>query len=397
MKKALLSVLAVFCAMSINAENSVGIKAIKVAKGTTSATLQIEVNNDYKFSRIQFDVLLPAGITPKMNTSGTTIHTQCIKVLKNERTYDDDEEDAFAVAKGNSYITVAGNKVVRFNGAGVVNIAPGTGAILSMDVVLDAGLAEGVYPIIINRVKLNNTANVGTPDAEGRDFASYIVVGDPKDAALALKGEIPSSVNTYLASEEGIGSLDLSAVTAFHGEFAYTVGKAVTAPSVTADVKVVAGLNGGQYGSLCSPVALPGVKCYKFTTAADGIATFTKVDDVPANEVVIIDAAVNAKVAGASLVSVANGTADAGRLYVAPDGSELRRAKNSVTVPALRGTWDIAGGSNLRIALDTPTGIKMIGTANEVFGNTYDLQGRQVENAQNGVYVVNGKKQFVKP
>ncbi|MDO4212109.1 MAG: hypothetical protein Q4D23_10465 [Bacteroidales bacterium] len=332
-----------------------------------------------------------------MNTSGTTIHTQCIKVLKNERTYDDDEEDAFAVAKGNSYITVAGNKVVRFNGAGVVNIAPGTGAILSMDVVLDAGLAEGVYPIIINRVKLNNTANVGTPDAEGRDFASYIVVGDPKDAALALKGEIPSSVNTYLASEEGIGSLDLSAVTAFHGEFAYTVGKAVTAPSVTADVKVVAGLNGGQYGSLCSPVALPGVKCYKFTTAADGIATFTKVDDVPANEVVIIDAAVNAKVAGASLVSVANGTADAGRLYVAPDGSELRRAKNSVTVPALRGTWDIAGGSNLRIALDTPTGIKMIGTANEVFGNTYDLQGRQVENAQNGVYVVNGKKQFVKP
>lgn len=74
----------------------------------------------------------------------------------------------------------------------------------------------------------------------------------------------------------------------------------------------------------------------------------------------------------------------------------MHSVKSTATIPALRGYWPLSGSSNLRIAIETPTGIQYIGTADEVFGNTYDLQGRQVQEAHNGVFVVNGKKQFVK-
>lgn len=389
MKKVILTCLAAFSIISANAENVLAIVPTKVTPGT-EATLAVNMNNEFQVYTIGIEITLPKGMTFKGGgrngdawTNGTTT------ILNAERT-----EYAFDAAnKGNIIKNADGTQTLRLGCTGSDYVDGESGKLFDVKIVVDASVAPGVYPIVAEGVEIYDQSVHGV---SLESHTSYIVVGDPTDATLALSGIVPSFVNEALASETAIANLDLSGATALNGEVAYTVGRALTVPAVPADVKVVAGLNGGTYGSLCSPVALPGVKCYTFTSAADGIATFTEVDNVPANEVVIIDAAVNAKVAGASLVSVANGTADAGRLYVAPDGSELRRAKNSVTVPALRGTWDIAGGSNLRIALDTPTGIKMIGTANEVFGNTYDLQGRQVENAQNGVYVVNGKKQFVK-
>lgn len=250
----------------------------------------------------------------------------------------------------------------------------------------------GIYPVILEHVLVGGAVNTTT------DFVtSYVKVGDASAASFAPKGVLSSAVNEALATETAISSLDLSEVTAINGDFTYTVGRAVTAPtSATADVKVEASCPAGGYASLCSPVELPNVKCYKFSSVNGNVVTFTETTGVPANEPVIIDAAVSETVSGADLATVTNTTASVGSFYVAPDGTELRRAANTPKVPALRGVWNAGAGSNLRIAFETPTGIKMIGTADEVFGNSYDLQGRQVENAKNGVYVVNGKKQFVK-
>lgn len=383
MKKIIFSVLSAFCMLSASAQSEFCMMPVH-ADSEDEAALCFYMDTDFYIQGMQFNVLLPKGVTITTNKSGK---------IKEGISYD--FEGAAAAADWTPVVEskmVGDQQQVNFaiGATGGSKIPAGKGHVFTIYTDTDE-MEAGVYPVEINVKKFSN----GVDKAVIAEYTSYIVIDEGKGVFVA-KNVLGNVVNEFLVTDANVTGLDLSAVTAVNGEFAYTVGKAVTAPAITADVKVVAGLNGGQYGSLCSPVALPGVKCYKFTTAADGIATFTEVDDVPANEVVIIDAAVEATVTGATLASVANGTADAGRLYVAPDGSELRRAKNSVTVPALRGTWDIAGGSNLRIALDTPTGIKMIGTANEVFGNTYDLQGRQVENAQNGVYVVNGKKQFVK-
>lgn len=399
MKKFFISAIAVFSALSMSAqERSLVVAPCAVQPGETEFSLNIEaVNEDFDINTITIDIYLPDGFSyigeedegEMSYDMGTTAMMGSRWTASNfnggmwsMNVNHDTEADA-------DYLRITG---FAKSGKYAKN-APGT--LFTVPVNVANTVAPGVYPIRVNVVTLvnNKTEKKGI---QKKNFYSYVIVGDVEKATVALQGEVSSIVTNALAEEDNVTAVDLSAVTAINGEFAYTVGRAVTAPALTADVKVVAGLNGGTYGSLCSPVALPGVKCYKFTGASGDVATFTEVDNVPANEVVIIDAAVDATVTGATLASVENGNAAAGCLYVAPNGSELRRAKNAVTVPALRGTWDIAGGSNLRIALDTPTGIKMIGTAEEVLGNTYDLQGRQVENAQNGVYVVNGKKQFVK-
>lgn len=398
MKKMFMMAMA-FCAMQVSMadnENLLQVLPLHIAVNQEvnydedDALLKVYLNSESVGSGVEFDIYIPDVLD--FDPEDINLESEVVPYKgKNPRyhtTYQAVYADKYQDKPG--YTRIA----YKIYDSTLHDFSAAEGVVCSFNVGT-TNATPGVYPVYLGKQDILDKESAHIGSNFGAMTAGYIVVGEPTAAELKLTDIVPSKVNEALEKETAISSLDLSGVTKLNG-FSYTVGKAVTAPAITADVKVVAGLNGGQYGSLCSPVALPGVKCYKFTTAADGIATFTEVDDVPANEVVIIDAAVNAKVAGASLVSVANGTADAGRLYVAPDGSELRRAKNSVTVPALRGTWDIAGGSNLRIALDTPTGIKMIGTANEVFGNTYDLQGRQVENAQNGVYVVNGKKQFVK-
>lgn len=264
-------------------------------------------------------------------------------------------------------------------------------------VVATGPATDAIVPVVLKKGKIAAVDEDGEAvNTTTEQAASYIKVGNPTNVTYAPEGVLTEALNEALVNEPAITTLDLSKVTGVVGDFAYTVGRAVTAPStaVKANVKVAA-TTAGDYMSLKSPVALPGVACYTYNKVEGDVAYFVEAANVPADETVIVAGNVEETVANATLVSVANGSATSG-CYISNDGKELRRVNGTVKVPALRGTFDIPAGSNLRIALETPTGIKMIGTADEVFGNTYDLQGRQVENAHNGVYVVNGKKQFVK-
>lgn len=421
MKKIAIFAIAACMGLAANAENSLNILPCKVMPGTTSTYMYMALNNEYSVASISFDLYLPAGVRVWTNSEGKLTDTS-ISALESRNSYsyydEEEEEDvkvtSFADLYKNFQTDTNGVEYFSVAGGGQKNCKGNSGNMFQIRLKVADDAVPGVYPVYI---KKGNMIDAMAEHDIWFECVSYIVIGDPTDQTLALEGNVPSFVSecltsgkvnvsagknqpTNLADFAGISTLNLSKVAAIDGGFTYKVGQAVVAPtaSVEADVKVVAPLPGaGKYGSLNSPIALPDVKCYTYSKVEGNTVVFAETTGVPANETVIIDADVDATVAGATLASVANTTATAGAYYIAPDGSELRKATNTPKIPALRGVWNLGGGgSNLRIALDTPTGIKMIGTADEVFGNTYDLQGRQVQNTQNGVYVVNGKKQFVK-
>lgn len=249
-------------------------------------------------------------------------------------------------------------------------------------------IAPGVYPIYLENIELTDQASkIKLPIAS---TTSYVVIGEPTEANVKLEGMVPSWVNTALAEQSGIAKLDLSAVTAVNGEFTYVDGRAVVGTSATADVKYVG--NKANYYSVNVPFtgAATG-EFYELKSVDENYAVFTTASTVKAGETYLAkgEVALTANAAVATIENKENQTGSyvyEGKFY---DGKNL-------TVPATRGLFDVPAGSNLRVVIDGElTGI----TTAEIdaqAGNTYDLQGRQSVNAKNGVFVVNGKKQFVK-
>lgn len=256
-------------------------------------------------------------------------------------------------------------------------------------------LPEGVYPIYMGTVKMTTTGAAGSATTFDM-ITSYLKVGENGASIVKAEGLVPQTVTTALAAETAISKLDLSEVTAVNGTFTYVDGREVVAP--TADLTATAAYSktvaSGKYASLTMPFAadLTGMGAYKLTSVESNTANFEEAKSVSAGDVVLLTQDVDLT---GDKIGAATKEVKASAYYVAPDGSELRKGTN-VTVNALRGSWDVVAGSNLRIALDgVLTGI----TAAEIdadAANTFDLQGRQTTNAKNGVFVVNGKKQFVK-
>lgn len=398
MKKNILSLMALFTMMSASAENSLQVVPF-VATANADTYAFIEMNNEIPVAKMSFDLYMPEGFRVYTNNKGNLVSTSFALDNTDKRVsyYDEDEEDdvtAFDGASGSNFMTDSeGVEFFRYGGVGEYPVAGNSGKLFKIRIKVDASVEPGVYPIYMKNVTFLDTDSEGPHDME---FASYIVVGEPSSANVALKGAIPSFVNEPLAAQTGIKTLDLSAVTAVNGDFTYVAGRNVVAPAtpVAANVKFDAPL-AGTYGSFCAPVDVD-VPCYTFSAVEGDYAKFEEATQAPAGESVLIAAPVKTSAQAATLQSV-QGIQISSGYYVANNGSGMRSVNTIANIPALRGAWDFAAASsNLRIAIETPTGLQVIGTADEVFGNTYDLQGRQVENAHNGVFVVNGKKQFVK-
>lgn len=388
MKKFIFTCLAAFSIISASAENVLAVVPAQATAGS-EATLAVNMNNEFEVYTIGINITLPKGFTFKGGgRKGDTFELGKTVTLNNERT-----EYAFKKACGGNIIkNTDGTVTLKFGGAGDDYVDGTDGKLFDLTIVVDASVAPGVYPIIAEGVEIYDQAVKGV---KLETHASYIVVGDASDATLTLEGVVPSFVNEALATEAAVKTLDLTDVTASYGDFTYVAGRNVVAPAstVAANVKFDAPL-AGSYGSFCAPVDV-NVDCYTLTSCDGTTAVFTPATTAPAGTPVLIDKAVKTAAQAANLQAVAGQDITSG-YYVASNGSGMHSVTTSATIPALRGYWPISGSSNLRIAIETPTGIQYIGTADEVFGNTYDLQGRQVQNAHNGVFVVNGKKQFVK-
>lgn len=343
---------------------------------------------------VQFDVYFPQNINAELAQGEIMPQHKVGKNWVYDHTFSVTEHPELAPAGYACYrVLIYDDKMTEFL---TPDEADGSEELASFGYATDADATDGFSGIYIKGVVVSYFDAGGVQQKENYlDSYSYVKIGSPVNGNLVFAGALSSDVNEALATETGLTSLDLSAVTAVNGDFTYVAGRNVVRPTadVTANVKYVAPL-AGTYSSFCAPVDVT-TPCYTLTSCDGTTAVFGEATVAPAGQPVLIKQAVNSTAASATLASVTAQDITSG-YYVAHDGSGMHSVKSTATIPALRGYWPLSGSSNLRIAIETPTGIQYIGTADEVFGNTYDLQGRQVQEAHNGVFVVNGKKQFVK-
>lgn len=362
------------------------------------ATFELIFNcESFQTNSMRFYVYLPEGMELTDDFDDSTgqyafaldeSRTTFVKMGKTQSTNHGVTYNKLGVADG--YVKYA----VVVASTGTTPLQGLTGKLADVYYKTSSTIADGVYPIYIRNVELNNSAEqeylypVNT---------SYVKIGNPSNASVVFEGKLPSFVNSALAKETAISALNLSAVTEVNGDFTYVDGRAVTAPAAELEVsaKYAKTVAEGKYASLTLPfdATFDDETAYKFTEVEGDYAKFDAVTSAQAGDVVLLTKSVN--LTGSKLSTVAGATA-AKAYYVSQDGSELRQGTN-VNVPALRGVWEIEGaGSNLRIMLDgIATDIKMSDLVGEG-AQAFDLQGRRTANAKNGVYVVNGKKQIVK-
>lgn len=366
----------------------------------TAVTAYILLNNPTTADAVknmQFDIQWPEGWTiGKLAITAKKVNT---RFSRKEWVYDEDLEDE--VEKDVNYfaassaINASNLATYIYYSSDNTPLKGSTGYIGSVRVTPPAGTPDGIYPIYLKAGE--SFVATSSQVADRHDFAdavSYIVVGNPLNANLSLTGEIPSFVNAALASETGIECINLSDVTASHGTFTYVDGRDVVAPAteVKADVAYKRAAGSNTYASLKLPFPA-NVNCYKFDGVDAEYAHFSSASSVAADESVIVSGAIDVTASNVALGAAQVGKADPGQFYLKND--EFHSVNVTAVVPAFRGIWNGASSSNLRLAIDgVLTGISAAQLDTQ--SNTYDLQGRQATNAKNGVFVVNGKKQFVK-
>lgn len=393
MKKIAIFAFALSLFSQVKAEDNLQLIPVQASAGASGSSARFDVQmfkDSYdNVSQLQFDLTLPEGMTLKSAAATKGILPSYID-------YDDDDNEVTKYYHTFTCVNIEGNlwRITATTTTAGQKFKAGNGIVARIRYELPSDMASGVYPIKISHVEFSGTDGVSK---EMSSSVSYIKVGEPSNASLVLEGQLPSLVNTALASETAISTLNLSAVTEVNGDFTYVDGRAVTAPAAEFEVsaKYAKTVTEGKYASLTLPfdATFGDETAYKFTEVEGDYAKFDAVNSAQAGDVVLLTKSVN--LTGSKLSTVAGATADKA-YYVSQDGSELRQGTN-VNVPALRGVWEIEGaGSNLRIMLDgIATDIKMSDLVGEG-AQAFDLQGRRTANAKNGVYVVNGKKQIVK-
>lgn len=384
MKKILFTALA-FCSFAFaNAQGILEVAPLATVAGddvaSTDKVLTFNVVGDAtKYISMQFSLCVPEGIEVDYEffIEGEGLPTNRGKLMHTIAA----DQVASDMPGYNMYtFLVYDTKKTHFVGNELFSVYCGT----------TSDVAEGVYPIYLKDVKLA----VSTVGDDTDLVPSYIKIGEPTGKTYAPQGPLSPAVNDALASETAISKLDLTGVTAAYGTFAYVDGREVVAPEgVTVEKATYTRAAGtSEYASLCLPFDAE-LNAYALASSSDVEAVFDETGVVAAGESYLVDgtAAINVEAANVALASAENKDVTSG-VYL--KGGKLWSVNESATIPAFRGCWDIAAGANLRIVVNGTTGINALEA--ESADKAFDLQGRRVQNAKSGVYVVNGKKQIVK-
>lgn len=162
------------------------------------------------------------------------------------------------------------------------------------------------------------------------------------------------------------------------------------------------------YATLYAPVALSiptGVEAYTLTLNGDYLQAAALTGKIPANTAVVLkanegnynfdittaDAFTGSNVLEGTITTIAN----EGALVLNVEEGVAGFYGYGGNLAGFKAYYVAEGGenSNLRIVLDNNTLTSIISAAQQNGGQAiYDLQGRRVVNAQNGLYIINGKK-----
>ena len=389
-------------------ENVIYITPFTVSSGTQTA-ISIKMKNSVAIRGFQFDLYLPDGMTVVKSNKGRIQGALSAGRLpeddEHELTFSEQPDGAIRFLCSSQYDeTFTGND----------------GEIATLQVDIAPGMANGNYPILLKTVKLTET-----------DISKYY-----EAELIETTVTIGEAVIVYTVLDEN--STDVPAAT-----------------SAAVDIKVLRTIKAGEWSTICLPFAMTGAEVKAAFGDGVQLADFVnyEINDeatqlsvnidalVPANgiesnypylikaskdvEEFTAKAIIEPEEANAT-VEYDNGKSGSrrqvyGTFYgtfhaqtVVPmnclfiSGNQFWYSKGLTKMKAFRAYFDFVDilasveGSSSRIIMnfsdDTTTGISSsLMNSEKVDNRVYDLQGRRVvEPVKKGLYIVNGKKVFIR-
>ena len=393
---------------------------------TSSKAYTIALNFDAKdenITDIEFDMELPSIIS--RTKSGRV--TKAFDSANEERMY-------VSGTEGDHTITVNGNHVaIKAIATDEYKYIAGTsGALMNMYYTSASSLSEGIYPVRFRNVTLT--------DGDGNILkvaptTSYIKVGNPTDASLDVEGYVSYDLNSALASETAITSLDMGKVTSMDGSLTIKDGQSFVAPKKPVKAKKVSYSRNMSYkwGTICLPFDIKSnknIQYYELSRVDNiaGVMSFTPVSTVTAGTPVVFkllsgttanitannaeisasDNAWNATLNGEAWAmkgtmtakSVDPSTVDGDIYYIAED--KFWYGNMTFPVAAFRGWFEVPKSANAKngvfsIDIDNmTTGIEYVENNDGTLNIIFDVSGRKIGMPKSGINIINGKKMIVK-
>ena len=245
-----------------------------VASGSTDINAKLDLNGEVKneFIAFQCDVVLPEGITWKLNRRGDKLNAPAFNA-EADRTSLEYHTAAAAQMEDGSVRIICYSTENEF-------ILGNEGTVLDLPLVLAEGLTDSIYNITLQNIVLTHSDLTQTKlDA----YAFSLIVGKPALAAAAIQGHITASaiasIGEAFAENADLTSLDLTAATTIDAEAPIATAN----PNLLIYVKeetAVANTQNVVAGSACTELVLS--DAYPFsapTSFTAASASYTRTTD----------------------------------------------------------------------------------------------------------------------
>lgn len=212
--------------IAVYGEDVLQVVPIKTTSGVNynnNKYLEFSLTNSVNVANLQFDIMIPEGVS--LRTA-----SQYIVFDERAQIWNDEIEDY------ENLFTVTTNKLTSgytrfvFTPSGKGSIASGSGVIMKIPYKTDASMSNGIYPIVMYNIRLDKSVT----ETIVIDYASsYLVIGDTFSTSSTINmsgmtGYMPSFVvdelNTAIASNTNLKTLNLSGVTELGGELSVPEG-----------------------------------------------------------------------------------------------------------------------------------------------------------------------------
>ena len=306
MKKLLLMFALLLGVVGAKAENVIQVMPTTIVPGSVPDDEEncfvVNLYSDVPMSACQFDIYLPNGIS--FNMAGMYEGAMCPTYKKGKNYYAyhtfgfnslNDEETA---KEGYTHYRIT---CADYSGDEETKEAhlfiEGETELLVIYYTADETLAEGVYPVYVTNIVMDNAGTGEGKIAKSvSSTTSYFTVGNPSSSAadLPLEGYVASFVMDALAADETVEKLDLSAVTGIGGTLTLKDGVELVPPTeeITIPEVTYTRTTGNTYGTICLPYAVEPdatVKYYAVEGLANGKLSLTELAKVEAGTPAIFE------------------------------------------------------------------------------------------------------------
>lgn len=193
--------------------------------------IELQMNNTASYLALQFSIFLPKGITLRESKPYGTLPKTRFPYTEE---YDEDEDVTITTFAHSVEVNTEKSQIGICDGKFAISsngedyISGNSGTILRLYVIPEEGLADGIYPILIDTVALAKYENGKVISVRPNLSTSYVIVGNPASKGKLdlsdFKGYVPNDVcsafNEWLTSQNGITEIDMSNVN--------DVGQAIT-------------------------------------------------------------------------------------------------------------------------------------------------------------------------